>query len=90
MANTLKAWHDAWGWVVQWLVLGGAAYLLLVGDSLWVRHADLDNKIDQLNRAIETVQAREDINRENIAELRLLTARLTVIAERLERKIDGH
>ena len=90
MANTLKAWHDSWGWVIQWLILAGAAYLLLVGDSLWVRHDQLDEKIDQLSRAIETVQAREDINRENIAELRLLTARLTVIAERLERQIDGH
>ncbi|MCC5808638.1 MAG: hypothetical protein JJU00_20090 [Opitutales bacterium] len=88
MANTLKAYHDAWGWIVQWLILAGGAYLVLLGDSLWVSHAQLDDKFDQLNRAIEHVQLREDINREQIAELRMLTARLTVIAERLERKIE--
>ena len=97
-ALRLKEFHQNFGWVINWVVLIAVGYLIAFGDQRYARPEHVHELRDiiatqrkedmrVLDTRIVALQAREDINRDAIAELRMLTARLTAIAERLEAQV---
>ena len=98
-AQSISQFGIRWGWLGLFASQVAIGAFLFHMDGRYVRVSYLDEirqeairqrgeDLEQLDRRIQALAAREEANREQIVELRIVASRLLAVAERLERAAE--